>query len=196
MNYKIAAVITVLVLSAISLFTSQRLYSPGGLNAKHAMIKDCAACHEPFRKIGGTTCTANPCHNAAYWANRKGLSLVHLETAGCSDCHTEHKGEKTAVTAFKPHEKLPETVYCRKCHRAGAAHAPIKKQDCNRCHTMKAWKPAKYDYCYGCHDHGRAKVETAHVKLGILNYSGEPNCVRCHATEREHEPRKEGKPNG
>ena len=178
--------IAILVFSFFAILIPSKAYSPGELLPGHSKI-GCGECHEPFKKPKGGTCIVAGCHSAGYWAKQKQIYIGHLEKGGCDKCHAEHGGRTGATSLANPHKEITGTSHCRKCHRAGASHAPIRNQDCKKCHTLNAWKPAQYGYCYNCHDHSPGKVEREHVKHGILHYASDPNCVRCHQTEREHE---------
>jgi hypothetical protein len=190
MKTKIALVVAFVVLLLLGYLNPQSLYSPGNLHERHSKIKDCSKCHEPFKSPEGATCIAFECHDFFYWTKKKQVFIGHLEKTGCDQCHTEHKGEREVISNLEPHKGVSETSYCRTCHRTTSYHAEVKTQDCKRCHSMERYRPAKHDYCYSCHDHSYGKVEAAHQKKGIINYSNTPNCVQCHPTDKEHEQKK------
>ncbi len=125
----------------------------------------------------------------------------------CGSCHT--------VTAWKPatfdHKASTD---CVSCHRKDDEHRGEFGTDCAACHGVEAWKPATLEHtfpldhgesggvackvchepgrpyreytCYGCHEHSVQGILRKHEEEGIsgarLN-----DCVRCHATGREHE---------
>ena len=100
------------------------------------------------------------------------------------------------------------------CHRKDDEHRGEFGTDCAACHGVTAWKPATLEHtfpidhgeggrvackvchepgrpyreytCYGCHEHTVPRIQRKHQEEGISGARLD-DCVRCHATGREHE---------
>ena len=127
------------------------------------------------------------------------------QPAACAACHVD-------VRTFAAFGTV--SGECVSCHRKDDEHRGEFGTDCSACHGVTAWKPATLDHkfpldhgeggrvackvchvpgrpyreytCYGCHEHSVQGILRKHQEEGIsgtrLN-----DCVRCHATGREHE---------
>ena len=62
-----------------------------------------------------------------------------------------------------------------------------RASECSVCHQDAPRSYRTYT-CYGCHEHSPARVAAEHREEGVRNLD---DCVRCHATGREHEGRGE-----
>jgi len=175
---KLISALLLFGLIALGYFYPAFLFSPGGLIEKHSGIERCSACHDSFVKPGGVTCTAS-CHDAAYWKKKKGITTGHLENTGCLKCHTEHVGSAGRGTLQKPHRNLARGSNCLDCHRLGKSHDAVKINDCAKCHSMEAWKPARFDHallekgqaCEKCHELPKRHADTR------------AGCDKCHQTK-------------
>ncbi len=108
----------------------------------------------------------------------------------CQDCHQE---------GF-----LQTSAKCAACHQEPELHAGKFGPDCEVCHTLVAWTPARLldhafpldhggegevecftchelDYvtytCYGCHDHEPEEMRRVHLEADIRDIQ---NCAECH----------------
>ncbi len=156
------------------------IFSPGKLHAKHAEVKKCSACHEPFTKPGGESCAVEGCHDSAYWGKFKGITTGHLVSAGCIKCHTDHKGANGKITLFDPHRNVTVKSNCLDCHRLGATHSPVKTENCRNCHIMRGWRPARFDHAAARQDQSCAHCH----KLGVKHFTTGKNCGDCHTTSK------------
>jgi hypothetical protein len=177
----------------------------------------CGSCHTDVHKgeLGASCAT---CHTTRSFVDRANMSRAHQltrfplrgahATVPCESCHRPSRpGQAQFVN---------QPTTCVACHattfRATAAppHAASRTftQDCTSCHTITAWKGAKFDHnttlfpltgahtpvpCASCHAdkqyHGRSLAcESCHQKdyLRAVNpphTAGFPtNCASCHTT--------------
>ena len=180
-------------------------FSPGDLNKKHSTIKECSTCHTAFTKPGGG-CSAAGCHDPSYWETKKGIFIGHLQKERCLVCHTEHTGANDSITGVKAHEgKI--TGGCIDCHRMTDKHSKTNSARCEDCHTLTAWRPAKFDHaklddtrtCQYCHKLPEKHVKTittcssCHLtkawKPATFDHkllSKNDSCVACHALPKKH----------
>ncbi|MBI3161393.1 MAG: hypothetical protein HYZ23_02730 [Chloroflexi bacterium] len=169
--------------------------------------QDCYSCHKQDDEHNGSFGTAcESCHNAASWEGATfdhSLSAFKLDGAhvnvACEKCHVNnvYKGASAA---------------CVSCHAEPTAHLGQFGTECAACHTTAVWTPAQFNgehtfplnhgeggtvscktchpssygayTCYGCHEHGEARIQGKHLEEGISNFQ---NCMECHPTGREHE---------
>ena len=162
------------------------------LEGKHAHLS-CARCHDrPLEKLNGcVSCHDDPhegnlgdecgaCHTASGWhEQRHPLEAHKLDMRGphgtlqCEDCHL-----LGAV--------LDESPTCNECHEQ--AHGGTKAS-CDRCHTVLAWKPARFNHdpC-GCEfpgKHQTAPCLSCHVKFDFVNTP--TRCESCHRKDLKHD---------
>lgn len=162
---------------------------------------DCLACHDGRDRFSRGAFD----HGAV----RFPLTGAHRRAA-CVACH---RGTRT-LADFRA---APTT--CVECHRDDDEHRGGFGADCGACHSTDGWEGARFEHdfpldhggegpiacatcheergswksytCYGCHEHSPARVRAKHAEEGIGGAELD-DCVRCHATGREHEGRGRG----
>lgn len=198
----------------------QAMLAPGPVMPAHAAIAgDCFACHTPLRGASATRCIA--CHLPARIGLfsvkgaplRGGKAAFHQQLAvpACMACHSDHAGPALAGhrSVRFSHQLLQPAVRgrCASCHIAPAdgLHRQIGALACAQCHSVSAWKPARFEHdrlfrlegahaapcatchadgnfarysCYGCHEHQPAQVQATHREEGIAGNIDD--CARCH----------------
>ena len=163
----------------------------------------CVACHVDVRALAGFGTASSECVSC----HGKDDDHKGRFGANCGSCHT--------VTAWTPatfdHKVSTD---CVSCHRKDDEHRGEFGTDCAACHGVTAWKPATLEHafpldhgeggrvackvchqpgrpyreytCYGCHEHTVSRIQRKHQEEGISGARLD-DCVRCHATGREHE---------
>ncbi|NTV45887.1 MAG: hypothetical protein HGB11_05070, partial [Chlorobiales bacterium] len=163
-----------LVLGITLIFTFPKLaINPGKISAGHKKIStDCLKCHTLFRgateekcvdchksdQIGLLTTTGKPITKDLF--TRKPLLatdttkvLFHqsLTNSDCKSCHILHSviGQDKEPVKFQ-HDFLAADMKneCASCHEKNRPNDDLHrntKDNCNACHTNKAWKPATFD---------------------------------------------------
>lgn len=164
----------------------------------------CAACHTEGRADPQPTLCVG-CHAA----DRVGITPDHARLGdGCDRCHTSDRWRPAAFDhdVVFPLRGAHERTECASCHidevyegtprACVGCHAEERDRaepdhrgfpdDCARCHTVEAWRPAGLD-----HDtfypllgaHAQAECGSCHVDDV---YAGTPRtCVGCHASDRD-----------
>src|SRR5512142_3078977 len=108
----IAAVMTVLIVAGVGLFSGGVLFSPGPLNAKvgpalggvashAALANQCSACHSAFWEKTTMADRCETCHTdiPAQWSDAAtfhGNLHKNSPELTCRDCHPEHRGAEAA----------------------------------------------------------------------------------------------------
>jgi hypothetical protein len=169
------------------------------LLGRHAAV-DCARCHDPVRAWGGKpafgSCT--DCHKDPH----RGDATLVGERVDCVACHTI-EGFRPSTYTIDMHDRSPyplrgahRRVGCDRCHTStsslvrmrprhggcGDCHADAHGgqlaqsatgQDCGKCHSIDAWRPAGF----GIDEHRatRFPLEGRHAKAA---------CTACHAADR------------
>ncbi|HEX6309530.1 MAG TPA: cytochrome c3 family protein [Longimicrobiales bacterium] len=179
-----------------------REYQPGFLDDHVAVWgADCRACHD------GTAATGSAFDHA-----RTAFPLTGAH--GPVECRSCHQRAGTARAVANP------PTECVGCHRTDDTHRGSMGEDCAACHSTATWEDARFDHtfplshgsrspsectvchqnapgdygpytCYGCHEHSPARVAAEHREEGISS-TEMADCVRCHATGREHEGERRG----
>lgn len=184
-------------------------------NSFHGTPQTCVSCHaEPRVHKGklGTTCAA--CHTTTTWTSASMTGLDRFDhaqtgfpltgrhkTLSCQSCHAGNKFHSMSQNCVSCHaepqfHKGQFGTACASCHSTttwkGATFAhkfPINhgsrrsgKNTCATCHTQ-ANDFHQYT-CYNCHAHDPDRVARKHRRLTAMELQ---DCVRCHATGREHE---------
>jgi hypothetical protein len=152
----------------------------------------CTDCHEGNRPADALHTQARAecgaCHESSAWkpANFRHEALSAAVLQACTSCH---EGKRPRDTMH-----LQGAGECGACHVTRAWTPATFKHDeffvldgdhqtrCATCHTQ----PSNYRLytCYGCHEHGEARIAAKHREEGISNFS---DCVRCHRSASEHE---------
>jgi hypothetical protein len=150
--------------------------APGGPPRWTGLVFDrCTGCHTDVHH-GSFAATCQSCHNTASWKsvpaallsakfdhNKTKYPLLgkHAEV-GCEKCHAA--GDFKKEIAFQK---------CSNCHRpdphSGQFAKRADKGECDGCHTVAGWKPAKF----GLPEHKATSypLEGKHAKVG---------CEKCH----------------
>jgi hypothetical protein len=158
----LAAVLTLLFVTGVTLVRGGTLFSPGKLNAQlgsmplngvrsHAEISNCSSCHVAPWEIQTMSDRCIDCHqNIAVDSNDfHKVMLVEGEKSTCRECHTDHRGAEAALTIDDmldfPHEKLGFSLHthlrmadgspfaCSDCH--GETYITYDIKTCQICHT-------------------------------------------------------------
>ena len=168
---------------------------------------DCFACHKEDDAHGGQfgqDCAG--CHTPDDWP---AATFDHGQTAfplagkhvnvACQNCHSgnTYKGTPTA---------------CSACHDDPAYHLGLLGTECQDCHGVDGWSPARLNLahtfpidhgeagatpcrtchpnslsaytCYGCHEHVEAEIADKHLGDDIPDFQ---DCMRCHPTGQKEE---------
>ena len=197
--------------------------------ARHAMDYayqplSCQECHQnDIHSIDLDTCEA--CHGD----NDTSFIDEHLRVFGssCLDCHDgvdrmsdfDHAnffpldGRHADVECEACHKDSPDgkifkgtPTECVQCHAEPDVHAGFFGLQCQYCHTVSTWLPAKlqiHNYpldhgsqgevdcqvchstryieytCYGCHDHEPQAIAESHARAEI-SVEELPECAKCH----------------
>jgi hypothetical protein len=156
---------------------------------------DCQACHEGSDRFSRGRFT----HDSTGFP----LTGGHRNLP-CTDCHA-------GVRTLAGYRGTPSD--CAGCHRADDPHRGAFGTDCGACHSTDTWKNARFEHtfplthgdggripcrtchvqtgdyksysCYGCHEHSPERIQRKHREEGVQRNL--QDCVRCHATGREHE---------
>ncbi len=147
----------------------------------------CVSCHAPddvHQRSRGSEC--EKCHTTISWTTAKfdhaketGFALLGAHAgADCANCHTTGRLQ----------DDLPKD--CNGCHKAQDSHAGRLGQQCETCHGVSTWKPAKFDHerdakyrlplshdqlsCHTCHT-----ANISQQKLGTA-------CIACHRAQDAH----------
>ncbi len=181
----IAALLTLLTVSAVSLVKGNVLFSPGALSRKagdlplggvdsHAEIGgQCERCHSaPWdRSNMSSKCLA--CHVDLDQdpQNFHGVMLAQSQQTDCFSCHPEHRGLDAPLTVFNldrfPHNAMGFSLRAHQENYDGSKFA------CSGCH------PADYTHfdqltCLACHLQAEAIFIQSH--LAIFG----KDCLACH----------------
>ena len=177
----------------------------GDTTALHANLTDpgsCLACHTEHLGPRGNL-TRMDASGVAHDRFRFPLTGAHTR-ASCFACHADAR----TLAEFR---RAP--TECVACHREDDEHRGSFGDDCGVCHATDEWGRAAFDHefpldhgdegripcatchedrtdwtsytCYGCHEHERGRIREKHLEEGIDREL--EDCVRCHATGREHE---------
>jgi len=175
-------------------------HGPGNANLHPA--RTCNTCHardDAHKGTNGTDC-AN-CHSPRAW---KQVSFDHdrmtsfplkgaHRAAACAGCHKQ------------PPKIAKPPITCNACHAKDDAHKGGNGQDCERCHTEKAWKSVSFNHatmtrfpllgkhaqvrCETCHVHPANEVKlvtqcgSCHAKDDAHSGKLGGDCQRCHSSE-------------
>ncbi len=170
-----------MVLAALLIFP-EALFSPGEINRKHKEIKNCFTCHIPFVKPDSGTCGTGGCHTPEKWKEKKAASRSHITDEACTKCHTEHQGARRLITVVPAHTTdIDIKSDCTKCHVIGKSHLPVKKEACELCHSLDAWRPVpKFDHKAL---KGKGKCADCH-KPSKFHFTTKKECETCHTSKR------------
>lgn len=177
---------------------------------------DCRECHARVDSVftgshvedwgdGCRTCHDGVDRFSGFDHDRTGLPLTggHGESS-CIDCH---------LGVRSPEDFASAAGDCVDCHAAEDVHRGEFGTDCASCHSSGTWEDARFEHefplshgrrgpsecltchadapesydtytCYGCHEHSPARIRAEHRGERVQDID---DCVRCHATGREHE---------
>lgn len=148
--------------------------------------KDCISCHD------GSGEMANFDHSIVF-----PLEGGHAEVV-CEACHIDQQFSQTPTE-------------CYQCHEEPVIHAGVFGLQCEACHTVNAWSPAKLlshqfpldhgesgqvacetchpnvytEYtCYGCHEHNEQNTIREHDEVSFSRVDFQ-DCAVCHPTGEE-----------
>ena len=195
--FTIIIAICLVFLVLLTIFSPQRMISPGNLIAAHAELsEDCFGCHTPF--IGTTPEKCFACHRIEEigkkttkgrliaMENKNVIFHQQLIEKDCMSCHSDHKG----VKSFRPisrfaHNLLDPTLQkqCNSCHISPGDSIHIKASgDCTGCHTQNAWTPATLDHekYFRFDRHHETECVTCHINKNYASYT----CYGCHEHSR------------
>ncbi len=144
----------------------------------------CMDCHDGVDRL------SNFDHGKFFPLEGKHATIV------CVDCHTDNKFRGTPVE-------------CVQCHDEPEIHAGVFGLECNYCHSVEAWSPARLEQhtfplnhglsdpntqvkcdachitiyteytCYTCHEHQPDQITEKHLEEGISEQDL-PACADCH----------------
>ena len=141
--------------------------------------RDCYSCHKQddvHNGENGNDCQT--CHNTSNWEaadfdhGRAGFPLTggHANV-DCEQCHTNGTFKGISAT-------------CSSCHQDPSFHAGVFGTDCQSCHSIQAWSPAKFNLSHpeprvgeggNGINHGRATCQQCHP-TSVREYT----CDACH----------------
>jgi len=158
------------------------------------------------------------CHAQTGHAPADQAAALASDPVMCESCHEAHLdfpliGGHASIECGDCHRIIGyrvEPQLCDICHNKPNDHLDDFSLNCDDCHDVQSWKPARFEEhnfpldhesqttircdtchpdnwetysCYLCHEHERAKVEDEHREEGITDFQ---DCVGCHPTGREH----------
>jgi hypothetical protein len=171
------------------------------LQGKHAAIA-CDSCHKPREAYRKAEAACIACHRS---------DDVHKNNLGdgCANCHdaatwskVRFDHDKTTFPLRDAHAKISCAAChfaqhykntpkrCVECHAPDDVHKTSRGDDCAKCHTVSAWKTAKYDHLK---ETGFA-LRDAHADIDCLachktgNYKDKvpKDCHGCHLAQDSH----------
>lgn len=141
----------------------------------------CLACHPETRNLTDSTIDAKhslhmvknvlcvDCHNHIVHNQSGQLRVMALDQ--CDTCHKKHTnldlGKHVEVNCDKCHPGGNYTGTdhnCEFCHEVPANHSVEIATDCDMCHNLAGWKPAKLD----------------HSKFPLIEKHQSLKCTQCH----------------
>ena len=185
------------------------MLSPGRLLEGHTKTNhECLACHTFFKGTPVEKCTS--CHKLPEIGlfttsgtpievtnPKKVLFHQGLTIISCSNCHTDHVGDKAGGTIQKfDHSMVKDSIIhdCVSCHQKpeDRLHEQIT-ENCSACHTQIRWLPALFDHMnYFAFDaEHQTDCRTCHINDNYTSYT----CYGCHehsASDMESEHVKHG----
>lgn len=139
--------------------------------------RNCESCHHEHQGVNAALIDWGPGGEKGFNHLRSGWGLkgAHAETK-CSGCH--EKRRMLWPTAIKLLEKRPNTwlglgTSCPDCHFD--EHRGQQEEDCEFCHTEKAWKPAP-------------GFNHADTEYPLRGKHAKVKCAGCHPSEKDLEP--------
>jgi hypothetical protein len=180
-----AALITAVLVAAVSLLSGNAIFSPGSLNAaageasiggvlKHSDLENrCDACHTAFWLSDRMADRCVECHTSIMneLGQEGSLHAFFLWKYTCRDCHPEHRGPTASLTQFDlvtfPHETVGFSLQ---------AHAGLwndAREACLACHTDTV-RTFEVSSCRECHLVEQRAFLVEHVQIFGLD------CLACH----------------
>ena len=180
----------------------ERMVIPGPLIEGHAKLeKECANCHEPFKKPAQTRLCLS-CHKEVA-ADRQQQRGFHgrrpdARTSDCKSCHTDHKGRgfdivqldretfNHAMTNFAL-KGAHKSATCAGCHAPAVKFRNTPGQ-CYDCHKKADPHKARLgEKCEGCHSEEawlRVKpFDHAKTRFALVGAHAKVACATCHVGE-------------
>ncbi|MDE2382992.1 MAG: cytochrome C [Alphaproteobacteria bacterium] len=170
------------------------------LEGGHSLVP-CASCHKPGKKYREAPQACADCH---------GEKQPHKGNLGkqCETCHSVESWKKlkpfdhnkTKYPLRGAHAKAAcvgchaGEIYaglsqaCNDCHAIRDVHARKFGLKCEDCHSLEAWKPAKFDHAktrfplQGAH----AKAQCADCHGGNITAKLAVTCISCHKAQDVH----------
>jgi hypothetical protein len=184
----IAALLTTLIVTGITLVQGGVLFNPGPLNAQagealggihsHAeLANQCKACHTAFWEADKMADRCVACHTAisielADPQSLHGVVTRNYSNLACRDCHTDHNGPDGSLTNMDvnrfPHEALGYSLNGHQRLGSGAMF------QCGDCHSDNHYSPFDPSVCETCHRQLDATFTVAHT----LTFG--KDCLACH----------------
>ncbi len=184
----IAAILTTLIVTGITLVQGGVLFNPGALNAQagealggvhsHAeLTNQCKACHVAFWELDKMADRCLACHTAisielADPHSLHGVVSRNYSNLSCRDCHTDHNGPNGVLTDMDvntfPHEALG---YALSGHQRLGTGVSFQ---CGDCHSDNHYSPFDQSVCETCHRQLDATFTVAHT----LTFG--KDCLACH----------------
>ena len=183
----IAAIFIIIIFLLLCVWSAYQfpklMLSPGSLLAGHAKISnECLACHTFFKgtpvekctschklhEIGILTTSGTPIEAAS---PEKVPFHQGLTVLSCSNCHTDHVGNKSDGTIQKfDHSMVKSSIInnCASCHHKpeDRLHQQIS-ENCSTCHNQNKWLPALFD----------------HMKYFVFDAEHQTDCRTCHTND-------------
>lgn len=145
--------IALVVAFSVWLFLYDEAAQPGSLSVYHDDIKECEACHEPWRGVTNRQCLS--CHDLRNRSYLRKEIRFHEAGTHCLTCHKEHGLLGETISDMK-HTVLHEDLVCTDCHFD--RHEGLFGSECRTCHAITTWKVPGYRHpeagrkdCFKCH---------------------------------------------
>ena len=139
--------------------------------------RNCEVCHHEHQGLNAKLIDWGAAGEKGFNHLRSGWGLkgAHADTK-CEGCHEKRRilwPTAQKLLATRPHTFLGLGTACTDCHFD--EHRGQQQEDCEFCHTEKAWKPQPGFN----HDDTEYALKGKHAKV---------KCTGCHLTEKDTEP--------
>jgi predicted CXXCH cytochrome family protein len=158
------------------------------LPGRHAVLEDCAACHEDQGDHTFPSWTPEAVRDLCL--NCHDVSTRHPppEKGACTACHDPH------ASRLRPLLRQSVAELCQKCHLPGPSpafpHPPFKEGSCTDCHAPHGSSHKAHlvgpepETCTTCHDDIGRRLESPHAHT-----PAQDECTTCHAPHGSDFPR-------